>query len=379
MNLRKYLQNGFVVLLFVSLCISVFSFCYGEKWEPETTHALFVGVLEWQDKDLIPYPKENRQDRALEKQLIARGVPEENIIFLEDKEAPKEKIISELKKVAKKSYGTFIFYYAGHGIRDGVETYFANYDVDGMNVAGTGFSLSKLGAILKAHWYGNRLFLFADCCHSGALASVVELYEGDGAVHAACITSVVASNVSTERWTFTESLVKAFAGDWVVDIDGDCKISFADVDTFVQQEMRYREYQLTYAIKTSNFSDNFVFGKAAACSIGGDTDGPWRLLQYVECEWEGEWWIAQIIEVRKGEWKVHYINYDNSWDEWVDGSRLRKPVGIDVKPGDKIEVEWGGKWWKAEVLKVEKDFAFIHYDGYGPEWDEWVTKERIKR
>jgi hypothetical protein len=142
--------------------------------------------------------------------------------------------------------------------------------------------------------------------------------------------------------------------------------------------MQYRENQLTFAVKTANFDDGFVFRKCGVCGIDKPVDGPWKLMQYVECEWEGKWWMAQIIDIREGEWKVHYINYDESWDEWVDGSRLRKPVGLNVQPGDKVEIEWGGKWWKAEVMKVKGVFAFIHYDGYGSEWDEWVTKERIR-
>jgi hypothetical protein len=378
MKLSKPFRNGFTTLFVLVSTIFIFSVCCGEEWNPEKTHVLFVGVLEWEDKDLTPYPKENRQDRALERQLIECGVPEGNIVFLEDQEATKARIASELKKIAKKSYDTFIFYYAGHGVRNGNEIYFANYDIDGMNVASTGFSLSELGHILKFHWYGKRLFLFADCYHSGGLSSVVEQFEGDDAVYAASITSVVASNVSTERWTFTESLVKVYAGDWLVDMDRDCTITFADVDAFIQQEMRYRECQFTYAVKTENFSDDFVFGKATACGLKDESDSPWRISQYVECEWKGQWWLAQIIDIQKGKWKIHYLNYDDSWDEWVDASRLRKPVGIGVKVGEKVEVEWGGKWWKADVLKVEKDFAFIHYEGYGSEWDEWVTKERIR-
>jgi hypothetical protein len=365
---------GWIIFaLLVSFCI-----CYGKSWKPEKTHALIVGVLEWTDGALVPYPKENRQDRALEAQLIADGVPEQNIVFIEDRAATLDSMINALNNIAKESYHTLIFYYAGHGIREGNATFFANYAVDTKKTAETGFSLYTLRNILQKKWQGKRLFLLADCCHSGALASVVGLYEGSD-IRAACITSVVASNVSTERWTFTKSLVSVFAGDWIVDRDRDCSIIFAEADTFIQQEMRYLENQLTYAVVTSNFSDGFVFRKATVCAIDKYTKGPWKLMQYVECEWEGKWWLAQIIDIREDEWKVHYINYDESWDEWVDKSRLREPVGIAVKPRDRMEVEWGGKWWKAEVIEIMGDFAFIHYDGYGSEWDEWVTKERIKK
>jgi len=380
-NIKKYWRKSLIFILLISINVAVFSVCYGkmETWEPKNTYALIVGVLDWMDKELTPYTKENRQDRAFEAQLVADGVPEENIVFLEDSEATRDSIISALQNIVKCSHNTLIFYYAGHGIRRGNETFFANYDVNTRQVEKTGFSLTELGRILKGSWKGNRLLLFADCCHSGALASVVKLFEGSDATCAACITSVVASNVSTGRWTFTESLVKAFAGNWVIDTDGDCRLTFYEVDTFIQQEMRFREKQITYAIATKNFNDDFVFRKAEPCSIGKDANGPWKLMEYVECEWHEVWYLAQIIECRENEWKVHYIHYDDSWDEWVDDSRLRKPVGINVQLGDKIEVEWGGKWWKAMVLDIKNYFALIHYDGYGSEWDEWVTNERIRK
>jgi hypothetical protein len=30
-----------------------------------------------------------------------------------------------------------------------------------------------------------------------------------------------------------------------------------------------------------------------------------------------------VIQVGRERVKIHYDGYDNSWDEWVDGSRIR--------------------------------------------------------
>ncbi len=46
--------------------------------------------------------------------------------------------------------------------------------------------------------------------------------------------------------------------------------------------------------------------------------------------------------------------------------------------GDRAQVEWKGSWYSAKVLKVKDDQCFIHYDGYGKKWDEWVGPNRIK-
>jgi hypothetical protein len=104
----------------------------------------------------------------------------------------------------------------------------------------------------------------------------------------------------------------------------------------------------------------------------------------VEVKWKGKWWPAQVIEVKKDQWKIHYDGYDKSWDEWVKTARIRAlkggplaPAG-DFKAGDKVQVEWKGKWWPAAVLEVKDGKFKIHYDGYDASWDEWVTSNRIK-
>jgi hypothetical protein len=43
-----------------------------------------------------------------------------------------------------------------------------------------------------------------------------------------------------------------------------------------------------------------------------------------------------------------------------------------------IEVEWGGSWYAAEVLRVNGRLTQIHYTGYDSSWDEWVPAERIR-
>lgn len=39
--------------------------------------------------------------------------------------------------------------------------------------------------------------------------------------------------------------------------------------------------------------------------------------------WKGKWYPATVIQVGRERVKIHYDGYDNSWDEWVDGSRIR--------------------------------------------------------
>ena len=43
-----------------------------------------------------------------------------------------------------------------------------------------------------------------------------------------------------------------------------------------------------------------------------------------------------------------------------------------------VMVEWHGTWYASQVLRRSGARNFIHYTGYGPEWDEWVGPERLR-
>ena len=47
-----------------------------------------------------------------------------------------------------------------------------------------------------------------------------------------------------------------------------------------------------------------------------------------------------------------------------------------LNQGDLL-VEWGQQWWPAQILQTEGEQHLIHYAGYGPEWNEWVTSARM--
>ncbi len=351
-----------------------------EDWDPKRTHALLVGVLEWRDPGLSAFPKEGRVDRILERQLVAAGVPAGNITFLEDRAATGEAVKRELEAVAAGAVegGTLIVYYAGHGLQHEREVWFASWDCDPARPEETSFGVSTISRILEARWKGGRLLLLADCCYSGGLAVAARRF--DGLAGAASLTSSNASNISTGNWTFTESVVTAFRGDGLVDADGDGAVTFGETDAYVAREMRFLEAQLTRAFSTPKFPKDLVLARVPAERRAKASPPPWRIGDYVEVEWKREWFRARVIDGRgKGEWKVHYLGFGAEWDEWVPAARVRKPRGLAASGGDAVEVEWKGKWWPAKVMRVEDDFAFIHYDGFGAEWDEWVTAKRLRK
>lgn len=46
--------------------------------------------------------------------------------------------------------------------------------------------------------------------------------------------------------------------------------------------------------------------------------------------------------------------------------------------GDLVDVEWRGSWWPATLLERRGARWLVHYEGYGSDWDEVVTIERIR-
>ena len=105
-----------------------------------------------------------------------------------------------------------------------------------------------------------------------------------------------------------------------------------------------------------------------------------------DVKWKGRWYPATVITGKGNDCYIHYDGYDNSWDEWVGPARIRltnaAPLVVGGSPysiGEAVSVKWKGSWWPAHVLKAEPNRWYIHYDGYGSNWDEWVGPGRIQK
>lgn len=99
--------------------------------------------------------------------------------------------------------------------------------------------------------------------------------------------------------------------------------------------------------------------------------------------WKGKWYSATVVKVNEDQTRcfIHYTGYGNNWDEWVGGDRFQKTgggAGYSFKPGDAVEVKWKGTWYAASVLKAANGKYKIHYDQYDNSWDEWVGNDRIR-
>jgi len=141
-----------------------------------------------------------------------------------------------------------------------------------------------------------------------------------------------------------------------------------------------------------------------------------KIGQLLQVKWGDEWWAARVLElVSDGQVRIHYIGWSSSYDEVVVRSRIqldadalakaRKAVeapvkivsgkqgtngpiassGIAVgktmplKPGQAVQVEWGGEWWAGKILELLPDGrSKIHYVGWDSTWDEIVPRSRLQ-
>jgi len=123
---------------------------------------------------------------------------------------------------------------------------------------------------------------------------------------------------------------------------------------------------------------------------------------HVLVQWEENVYPAKILEaVSPTKYKVHYDGYDPIWDEVIPRDRVRGLVEGNVvhpeppakvrakalqaaqtnvfKTGDRVRVEWHGQMYPSVITAVVGQERYrIHYEGYGPEWDETVGLSRIQ-
>lgn len=288
----------------------------GREWQAQKTWVFVVGILEWQDKETFPsFPKEERQDRELVRFFREKGVPDSQIVYLQDRTATTRRIQTMLRSVLSRTRAgdTLFLYYTGHGYRgeDG-RAYFASYDTD--DEENPGWPVSSITASIERDFKGSNAFLAADCCFSGALAERVRALRSR--ISYAAFTSSTSNASSTGNWTFTETLLAGLRGRAYIDSDGDGEITFSELAREIKNDMQFAEEQSSSYVLTGSFEQQTVLADA-----GERADG--RVGARVEVYSEGDWYKARIVDAGRGRYRVHYYGYEDSYDEWVRPSQIR--------------------------------------------------------
>ncbi|MBL7732961.1 MAG: caspase family protein [Chitinophagaceae bacterium] len=386
--------------------------------DPTNTYVFMSGVLQWQSPTLSSFNKRNRKDEELYNLLLSKGVKKENTVFLADNQATLANMKTRMKELLQQSKegSVFIFYYAGHGVRGGNgPVCFANYDY----TSGNGFEVSVVSELISAHFKGSEIWLLADCCYSGSLLGEAKKIGAKGK-KVICFTSSTSCNISTGNWTFTQTMIDCFSGLGLCDRNGDGKISLAETKSELFDAMKYREKQLSGTVfYNTDESVSLSLGVAAKNNVKSiryvyvqqntkfeparvlsetNTAVTGELYHYsdkvqvtvpagktkeiafaeypvglkVQVEWNGKYYPAEIKETKGGFHYIHYTGYDDSWNEWVMYDRI---LTADRK---KCTIEWQGAWYPGEVLQQKDGKYFVHYTGYGNDWDEWVGPGRVR-
>jgi hypothetical protein len=341
-------------------------------WSPERTWVFVVGVLEWTHADAYPpFPKQHRRDAELVAFFRAQGVPEEQIVYLQDQQATTRRIQQLLEDhLSASGPGDLLaLYYCGHGGKhDDGAAYFASYDTDDRR--NRGWLVDSIPATIGRCFRGASALLLADCCYSGSLAEAIA--QQPDRIAYACLSSSLASELSTGNWTFTEELLAGLRGQAYVDADASGRITVQELAAQIGESMAFAEEQIANFALSGGFDPHLALASARPrldAQIG----------RRVEARAEGEWYPAQIIDVRDERIKVHYYGYPPSDDEWLTSERIREAVRTTYPVGSAVEVQWKRRWYPATVLDVQRGVHYIQYDEFGSEWNEWVALKRIRQ
>jgi hypothetical protein len=154
-------------------------------------------------------------------------------------------------------------------------------------------------------------------------------------------------------------------------------------------------------VTTSNWGDyetSFFFptiGDGICASPKVVAAAKYKVGASVDVLWNGKWYDANILAVAAGEkYRIHYVGFNSSWDEWVTDARVRPKSGksatsASIAPsaspaatyavGDAVNIEWKGGWYPGKIIAIDGAKYRVHYDGYNSSWDESVTPARLKK
>jgi hypothetical protein len=346
-------------------------------WDPQHTWVFVAGLLEWEHPEIwssFPAAKKNRRDQQLAQYFRDAGVPAEHIVALYDSQATKSRIQQKFVELLDKTgeEDGLVFYFCGHGFRNQKTGRTSFANYDAGRREDSAWDVRSIFNTIDEHFSGNRAMLLADCCHSGAMYDEARKRRQSQIAYAV-LTSSYAHNLSTGNWTFSDSVIAGLRGEGAVDLNGD---KFVDL----QELARYTELELAFCEgQKSMFYAPEKFGPRMKIAAVRQAAKP-RVGQRIEVLYKDKWYKATSIDADGDKLRVRYVNYDSSWDEWVGPDRIRPYQPSQFADGDKIDVRWStdGKWYPATIRQGWYGLHFIRYDGYDASWDEWVGPGSIR-
>jgi hypothetical protein len=344
-----------------------------DVWEPKKTWVFAVGLVHWKDKQSFDsFPKKGRLEPALLDAFKERGVPADQIVYLQDEKATQAHIERAFRELLGKTGrdDMLIVYFQGHGYWDAAtgKHFFACYDCDDTHT----WAVDAIFDSIERDFKGSRAMLFADCCGSGGLCSAA--VKRNTHIAYACLASTFRNNSSTGAWTFTECLIKGLRGDPVVDLNGDGTIELNEFIRYAEVEVAFIEDQRSVAVTTGDFDTHLRLERAT---------GPHDLAvgRHVEAKWDdGTWYKAEILAEKDGKIKVRYMDDDSMATLPANQVRAWKPSPLPVgtRVVARVDDDEDKKWHPGKVVRTFENLQEVHFDDAPKLADEWVPKDRVK-
>jgi hypothetical protein len=217
------------------------------------------------------------------------------------------------------------------------------------------------------------------------------------------IVGTAGDRFTVQFYDYSDKRTVMYAGDELVPSDGtfapggqqldvgmvpDCDVEWGDTWWPAKLlETKNGKYYIHY-VGWSNSWDEWVTEDRYRPREGRPQEQPQpgndNQLEEPDCEvlWGGTWWKAKVLEQKDGKYRIHYVGWDSSWDEWIGPERYRPLPGAKPTPatstGADCEVKWGDQWYPAKVLEKKGRKFRVRLIGYSDVWEDWVQPKRIR-
>lgn len=364
--------NRSLVWFFAVLIVYPLSVAFPQEslcWKPQKTWVFVAGLIEWEDEKFTDFPQENRQDSKLVETFKDLGVPQNQILYLQDEQATTGRVEREFEDfISKPSEDDMIvLYYCGHGYNaeNHTQTYLATYDATDTKL---GVRIGWFLVTLERLFKGKRAIIAADHCCSGGLAESLKVLNPSRLSYVAFCSAHV-NSVSTDAWTFTEALIDGLNGEKWMDDDADGVVTLQEVGANIELDMSFAHKQMSQFQLTGSFKPTDVL------AVSGKFDEK-RLGTRLEILDEGKWYTGFVKKVNGDQFLIHYYGWPKSEEEWVTKDRIRKQKKETHEVGTRLWALSAGVWEKGKVLRVKHGLHLIKFDDWSAEWNEWVPFEK---
>jgi hypothetical protein len=366
----RALSRGMLLLFAIALTSPEPALLAAEQtsWQPATTRAFIVSLARFQGDRLHSFSPDERLDDRFAQLFQERGIPASQILLLKDEQATSQNIRQEFTTFLRKSKPgeTLLFYFGSHGAFD-PETgkySFCAFDDD--------LSFTWALNAIERDFRGSRALLMTDCCYSGGMVDLIAARKSSVAY--ACLSSTYSHQTAWSGWRFMQCLMRGFAGNPVVDLDGDGNVGLDELAVYTEGYMAFAAEGKPMFTTAHGFPAKLQLAKVTK------EKAP-RSGELVEVNSGTKWEKAEIVDARGPQFKAHFTKDTRSKDDvWIPQERIRAfefkpyPVGFSVEVQDSSE----DAWHSARALNHWKSLHWCRYDGRSSIYDEWFGPNRIR-